>query len=284
MIASVLPTITEDFPKARKFIVRDASNINMKDVHSFCSFPGYQDIYCLMHMIINRVVSLVGPQKSAKKTFEFRDENDVPFARSQKSYKSFTELSDHLLRTRMTKEKAMKALTRMSTASNEHRIWKMLESSHSPGGHDHSFLKFLKDHALLYQACLKGKTAQDIIDEYTSNSKSFRYHPYSEKTNKMCSWGTASHRTLEIIGQLKQEVPLQVFTLCIDEHIRSAAQKYVKGSIEASTRDQPITFDSLKATVKLISAEESVYVHSPYDRSTTELATEYVLLSTLSIL
>lgn len=265
ILKPVVERIRKDFPTAEKFIVRDGALTNFEDVHSFVSFEGFKNMYCLLHLIVMRICSLTRSDAAPNKTYGFRNENNEVVTRSVDSFKTFTNMPDHLLMKNLTKTKAATSLNNMANCEFSHRLWTMLESN--PGDPEHNLLKCIRSQALLYRSILRGESttkAKKVIDNCINDTQLFRYRPLNPNVDMMAGWNTPGHATLETLSSLDLEIPLQMMTLCFDEHILSAAKKLIDSRIDGSVKNQPITFDSIQETIHIISREGKSSVHCSY--------------------
>lgn len=268
ILDSLLPGIAADFPSAEKFLVRDGSSVNTESGRdqfskNFKCHKQFKSIYCLFHLLAARTHSILACARKKAPSYSFRNEDDEVISVGKAFGKEFSDLQKHLLKGPMGIDMTVEVLSEMARTDESHRLWTCLETTHLDPGYN--TLQTLLLGSRLYRAVVRGGTTtatKRLFEKYTDHV-SHRFQ-FKEGARALTSWSTASRNTLQYVTNCTQDFPLIFFTLCFDEHLKSAAKKYASGALHPSVSSRPVTFESIQKTLEILYKQPITRVHSNY--------------------
>lgn len=265
----VLPEIVQDFPLAELFLVRDGCGVNFSG-EFFKGFKDFQSIYCLLHVLAVRTSAILCHK--AKSTYAFLDNTNREIPIVATLGRQFCDLPLHLLKANLGTKQVVTVLSLMCRSERNQQIWKCLYSE--PEDSDHPLKRALFLTAALYDSTLKGHKTGDstlLLSQYVEHlTTDFKYTP-RQGADPIRSWGQSSQDSFVALRATRNNLPLQFFTLSMDEHIKSSALKFSNGMFHPSLPDRPISFDSVKGTVELLYKQQAVLAHSNYGEFANEV-------------
>lgn len=272
VLKDLLPQIKVAFPQAELFLVRDGNSVNSDVlIGGFTLYDGYSNIYCLMHMLAARVASV--STITSKSSYLFRDAKNKTIPVEEQIGKQFINLPQHLLKRNMKSDAVARILAEMARTDKDSQIWLCLNSS--PGDKDRVLKQMMMQTAELHEATVGGgtsRTEKGKLERYQAHlAANFKFTYKNKEAKRLISWHLGSTQSLETIIASRNEIPLKLFTLFIDESIKSSARRYSNGEIHGDLDSRPISFDSVVGTVDVLINKQLITTNSMYGKFPTKI-------------
>lgn len=255
VVKHALEDVAAKFPGVSKYLTCDGNCVNGIHLGEFPKHKGITKMYCLMHLINARVLSIRNCTSRSGYSFVRRDGSAINISAALN--KKFRNLLQHLLSSTMSAGAAKKVLRTMAKDSGSPH-WLILESDE--GDEHYEVKQALKHCGLVYQAILN-KTAGDSETVLAHYDDFFRNHFRIVGKVPFC-WGPSSWATLETARACNPALPLMFFTLCFDEFLRDANLLTVDGEICVAANQEKAT--NVVATVAALCNMPEVSVNNTF--------------------
>lgn len=262
-----LPRIMNDFKSSPHiFLTRDGNSINCSSWGVFTKFKGLINMYCLPHMIIRQILSILNGNSE---THEFRSASGI---RIKVETLLRPTKRDCLTTEKMTERRVTNVLIQMASLNEDDHQWKDLQSKKGDTSDMRLTKTVIRHLAELYRCSMVSTAAEarETIRKCLEDLNSFVFFSLATRSVKSC-WGPMARDTLEMLMKCHDELPLMMFTTCCDELLGANAAKYVHGGLQPGVTIQEISYSSITQTFEILCNHEPQHVHNLYGSYTSRL-------------
>lgn len=259
-VSAFLPRVILDFPNAFLYLVRDCNSVNYnfktKRLHSY---EGFNDVYCLPHMLCNQAKSITQASAKSDHKFQTAEGADIKVHLAFGNFTRFTLLTADL--------NVMHVKIVLSAMSYDDAEGSVLRSILVPKPNDTADVRITKGAqtiiATVYKHQMQSNVgeAKSAIRQLLGLFDNFVMTTGSNRNRRTC-WGEVARLSLKLLLQAEDNIPMMCFTTCCDELVSSSSQSLVDHKFRQGRAAQRITNTSLAETVEILCRKKPNYVHN----------------------